>query len=149
VYQHAEMEYLTPTIGLYFHAPCFIKFITDLKGNLDKEITFITSSKYDEANTLRDKEKKYYPIGVLGGDMEIHFLHYKSNEEAIEKWNNRKKRINYNRLVFSFCDKFCCTPELIQAFDNLPYEKKYFLHISHCRISSAAYTCRPGAKTEK
>ncbi len=140
VYQYAEMEYLTPTIGLYFHAPCFIRFISDLKNNLAKEITFVTASKYDTANEFRKSEKRYYPIGMLGDDIEIHFLHYKSAEEAVEKWNNRKKRINYDHLIFSFCDKFCCTPEEIKAFDDMDLDKKvFFTHKPLPGIASSVY----------
>lgn len=42
-------------------------------------------------------------IGKLD-DIEVVFLHYKSEEEAYQKWNRRKKRINYNNLIFKFND---------------------------------------------
>ena len=35
VYQYLDMPYLTPTAGLYFFAPDYIKFVSDLKKYLD------------------------------------------------------------------------------------------------------------------
>lgn len=35
-------------------------------------------------------KKHWYPIGKLD-DIEVHFSHYDSQEEAMEKWTRRKK----------------------------------------------------------
>lgn len=122
IYQVLEREYLTPTIGLFLYAPCFVKFAAQLKHYIELPLTFLETSKYDEANTVR-KEKSWYPIAVID-DIEIHFLHYKSEHEAEIKWNRRKERINYNNLFFSMTDRDACSMEHIRLFNNLPYENK-------------------------
>ena len=37
------------------------------------------------------------PTGLLG-DIKINFMHYKSFEEGVMKWEQRKKRINWDNL---------------------------------------------------
>ena len=59
--------------------------------------------------------------------MEIVFLHYKSEEEAYEKWNRRKARINWDNLYVKFSKMNQCTEKHMKEFSELPYEKKILL----------------------
>ena len=52
------------------------------------------------------------------------FLHYKSKEEAAEKWNRRKERIQWDNLFFKMSEQNLCNPEILKKFDSLPAEKK-------------------------
>lgn len=120
-YRFLKMPYLTPTVNLFFHAPCYIKFASRLEHYLAQELEFVPSSRYPQAHDTHAKFNSY-PIGVLD-DIEIHFMHYKSEDEARDKWNRRKARINREKLIFAFTDRDLCTPELMQQFDNLPGQK--------------------------
>ncbi|WP_242919058.1 DUF1919 domain-containing protein [Pontibacter liquoris] len=124
VYEDLQLSYKTPTVGLFFFAPCYIKFLIDLRSNLQEEITFINQSKYKKGNRLR--EMSYYPIGLINGEIEIHFLHYKSEQEAKEKWTKRAERVNFDNLYLSFSDNEECNINEITVFDNLPYQKVFF-----------------------
>lgn len=124
VYEDLDLEYKTPTIGLFFFSNCYIKFIQDLKNNLSQDLNFVTISKYEKGNLLRQTE--YYPIGIIGDGIEIHFLHYKSEAEAKEKWERRKGRVNYDNLYFSFTDNEKFTMQELEIFDALPYPKVFF-----------------------
>lgn len=64
-----------------------------------------------------------YPVGKLD-DVIIYFVHYASFHEAKEKWEERKKRINYNNLFFIFTERDGCNYEMIKEFENLPYKNK-------------------------
>ena len=123
VYRYFGLSYLTPTIGLYFFAPDYLKFVKDLKRYIDMDLTFIDwrQSKYKEEIIKRHQES--IPIGLLG-DVEIMFLHYKTAEEAKEKWTRRKKRINWNNLYFKMSEMNLCTPGLLKEFDALPCSNK-------------------------
>ena len=127
VYQYLDMPYLSPTAGLYFFAPDYIKFISDLKRYLDTPLKFIKpeDSKYFEELKTRNQTDK--PIGILD-DVEIVFLHYKSQEEALEKWNRRKERVNFDKILFKFSRMDLCTENEMQKFDNLPYENKVLIN---------------------
>ncbi len=124
LYQYLDMPYLSPTAGLYFFAPDYIKFVSDLRRYLDIPLRFIKpeESKYYEEIKKRNQTDK--PIGILD-DVEIVFLHYKTQEEAEEKWNRRKERINFDNIIIKFSRMNLCTEKEIDAFCNLPFENKF------------------------
>jgi uncharacterized protein (DUF1919 family) len=121
VYEDVGIQYLTPTVGLFFYAPCYIKFLKNLEFFLSLDLQFIEKSKYEEANILR--AKKWYPLGILDG-VEIHFLHYKTEADAKKKWIRRINRINFDNLFISFTDRDRCSVENIYEFDTLPFKNK-------------------------
>lgn len=127
VYQYLDMPYLSPTAGLYFFAPDYIKFISDLRRYLDTPLRFITpeESKYYEEIKKRNQTDK--PIGILD-DVEIVFLHYKTKEEAEEKWNRRKARVNYDNIILKFSRMNLCTEKEIEQFDSLPFRNKFVIN---------------------
>lgn len=134
VYRYFGMKYLSPTIGLYFFADDYIKFCDNLKYYLSQELTFINAENSKHYNEICKKNEKC-PIGKLD-DIEIFFLHYKTPEEAFEKWNRRKKRIVWDNLVFKFSEQNCCTKKEIVEFNKLPYERKFVFTTKDYNISS-------------
>lgn len=124
VYEALGLKYSTPTIGLFFYATCYIKLIRNLKEALSKNLKFIDHSKYEVANQARIKNP--YPIGLIDNEIEIHFLHYETKSEALEKWTRRIDRVNFNNLFFSFTDNDLCTIKEIEAFDKFPGKKVFF-----------------------
>lgn len=127
VYQYLDMPYLSPTAGLYFFAPDYIKFVSDLRRYLDTPLRFINpeESKYYEEIKRRNQTDK--PIGILD-DVEIVFLHYKTKEEAEAKWNRRQKRVNYDNIILKFSRMDLCTEKEIEKFDALPFKNKFVLN---------------------
>ena len=127
VYQYLDMPYLSPTAGLYFFAPDYIKFVSDLRRYLNTPLHFIKAeeSKYYEELKKRNQTDK--PIGNLD-DVEIVFLHYKSKEEAKEKWNRRKQRVNFDNIIIKFSRMDLCTEKEIAEFDSLPFKNKFILN---------------------
>ncbi len=58
----------------------------------------------DFINTPLLCDKKYseqynYPVGIGFGGVRVFFMHYKSWEEAIAKWNQRVKRIDRDNMA--------------------------------------------------
>ena len=96
VYRRYGLEYQTPTIGLYMFAQEYIDFCTHLNCYLGSKLSFIPieESRYYEA-LLRRKQMDV-PIGLLGNQIEIVFLHYHDEKEAYEKWNRRLERVREN-----------------------------------------------------
>lgn len=124
IYEDLQLPYKTPTVGLFFFAPCYIRFLQDLKDNLKEEVVFIKRSKYEKGNVLQGVQR--YPIGLINGQIEIHFLHYKTEIEAVEKWKRRAARVNFENLFLSFSDNEVCTAEEIKTFDGFPFKKVFF-----------------------
>ena len=104
------IKFNTPTINLFFYPEDFLDFVSNIKEYL----------KYD---LIEEKSNFNYPVGSLN-NIKIYFMHYENFQEAKEKWNLRKKRINYNNLFIMFTDRDGCTYEQIKRFNELPYKNK-------------------------
>ena len=129
IYQKLDMLYATPTVGLFLFPDDYIEFLEKLEYYIKQPLQFKPISKYNEANERRKKSHQYYPIGVLGTDIEVHFLHYKNENEAKEKWTRRKKRINFRNLFIIWDDKENFKEEFLSRYEKLPYDHKLFLSI--------------------
>ncbi len=120
-YRFLKMDILTPTANLFFHAPCYLKFVSRLDHYLAQPLRFVPESRYQQGR-ITHAEHGHYPIGKLD-DIEIHFMHYSDASDAENKWERRKRRINRNNILYAFTDRDACTPEIMQAFDRLPGRK--------------------------
>lgn len=127
VYQYLDMPYLSPTAGLYFFAPDYIRFVSNLKHYLGCKLEFINpeDSKYYEL--LKERNQLSVPVALLD-DVEIIFLHYKTPEEAAEKWYRRAARVNYDNLYVKLSRMNLCTEKEMAEFDALPFENKILLN---------------------
>jgi len=67
-----------------------------------------------------------YPVGAIGEDIEIHFLHYPSFHQAKMKWDSRKSRLpeNDDQLIFKICDRDGFDERHLRAFSNLHFNNK-------------------------
>lgn len=127
IMQDLRMQYNTPTLGLYFMYPDYIEFLQHLEFYLKKaKIEFVEHSKYPIGDERRAKWKHWYPIGLLNGKVEIHFLHYHTEQEAAEKWYRRASRVDFNNLFVIGMDQNLCTKSDIEAFAKLPFKRKVF-----------------------
>lgn len=129
IYESYNLQKNTPTIGLYFFASDYIKFLKNLKENVNKKIEFISpqESKWYEY-IKNDKKIGQYPIGKID-DIEIFFLHYKNEKEVIDKWSRRVKRINWDNLLVKFNDQNLCKEKDMKEFLELPFENKLFFTV--------------------
>lgn len=97
------MKYQSPTIGLFFIGNDYIKFCANLKYYINQPLKFI-SFKSSQNYELIKKSEIEYPVAKLD-DIEIYFMHYDSEEEALEKWERRVKRINLDRILFKLSQR--------------------------------------------
>lgn len=81
------LRFMSPTINLTIPTDKFFKFITNLNHYLGCELINVPEKEIEKGS----------PVGKID-DVEIVFVHYKTFEEAKEKWDKRKKRINFDNL---------------------------------------------------
>ncbi len=128
IYQPFGLRYNTPTVGLFIMDEDYICFLERLDYFLQQTLQFIRpeQSKYYNKISRNGTQQITYPIGVLDNQVEIHFLHYHSVQEASEKWLRRIKRINHDRLIIkmSLRDEDCNMPDIITRFMALPFSNK-------------------------
>lgn len=126
MYKDMGLKYLSPTINLSIPMNDFVKMAENLRWYMEQKIT--------KAETKED-----YPVGFLG-DVEIRFIHYSTFEEAVWKWEERKKRINWDNLFIAGAERDGCTYGTIRCFQQLPYKNKViFTHVRYPEFPSAYY----------
>jgi uncharacterized protein (DUF1919 family) len=127
IYQRFGLQYTSPTIGAFFTTDDYLKFLRNLQHYLAQPLRFIKVSTHAEVNELRAKTK-LYPIGLID-DVEVNFLHYRSEEEAELKWTRRITRVNLDNLFVVYCDSgYPSTKEdgFLGSFEEVPFERKVF-----------------------
>ena len=116
----------SPTVNLYFLPEDFLKFLERPQYYLDLV-------------PVKAESPEPFPVGRLD-DIFLYFMHYKSFEEARDKWIQRSRRVDFDNLFVIMTDKSGCTEEQIRRFDGLPYANKViFTHKAHSELQSAYY----------
>lgn len=111
------LRFDSPTVNLWFEAEDFVKFLENL-------CEYIHCPLHD----VVVDEKCGYPIGYLQ-DVKIYFQHYKTVEEAIERWSKRSQRVDVDNMCVICTDRDGMTPDLLKRFLALPYKK--IVYVSH------------------
>lgn len=100
------LRFCSPTINLMMLQTDFVKFVKDFDEYMNAEFEFFDHPEYS------------FPCARLK-DITIHFTHYNTKEEAIEKWNSRAKRIDKDNM-FIFCsERDGITREEIESLGEL------------------------------
>ena len=133
IYDVFGLKYLTPTIGLYFFSDDYIKFLGNLKHYLSIEAKPLNlcDSKHKDELTKRN----HTCLGIID-DVELVFVHYESREKAIEKWNRRRTRVNFNNLLIKYNDQNLFNENHFEIFAKLDYKHKLFFT---CREELSSY----------
>ncbi len=90
VYKRLDRPFNTPFIGNFLFGPDFTRLVANLDRCLAEPLKMGVSSRYVDSPT--------YPVGTIGDDVEIHFLHYASSAEAAEKWQRRLERFEWDAV---------------------------------------------------
>lgn len=139
VYQRYGRQYNTPTVGLYFFADDYLRFLSDLKRYICIPMTIIETKDSCHFDSLAKMGQNDVIVGKID-DVEIVFLHYSKPAEAIEKWERRKKRIDWDNLIIKFSRMNECNDEHIQMFDNLDFDTKFvFVNKKNLGFKSSIY----------
>jgi uncharacterized protein (DUF1919 family) len=128
LYEGYGLPCQTPLAGSGMYADCFLRFLGDIDGYLRSPLRFVAESRYAAVRRLRSQrgaQNGRWPIALLGDDVEVHFLHYRTEDESRRAWNAGFARLNLKRIAVKFsADKDGATQEHIHRFAALPFERK-------------------------
>lgn len=122
-----HLQFLSPTINLYFENSEFITFCTYLEEYLSLPVEEYTA------------HTKSFPVGVLHGshgDVRIYFMHYDSFDQAKAKWEERKLRVNFGNL-YVIMEAQQCDNTILSKFNDIPYKNKVVLTDGNTTIPSS------------
>lgn len=126
IYIERKIEYNSPFVGLFVPPLDFVKMSNNLPEYLKQELVFKKETQFKEYEALYLKEN--YPIALLG-DIEIHFLHYKDENEALLKWKRRLERMptDSSNWFIKACDREIDDwSKFIALWNSTPYNKVFF-----------------------
>lgn len=105
------LKFNSPIVNLNFSEKDYMDFLHAPQNYMEKELCF---------EKMAPSSEHPYPIFSLG-NISIRMIHYKTPEDALAKWNERKQRINwFNLFVTAYTEK----KDFLEEFDALPYGKK-------------------------
>ena len=123
LYHQLGLKFLSPTINLFFVPEDFNLFCLNLPEYISSELVELKDSGVD------------YPVGLLSPSngpslktIRVDFMHYESFEEAKMKWEERKKRINWDNIfiVSTFCypiEIATFSEKLVKDWNQIKYKK--------------------------
>lgn len=127
IYQYFGLKYYTPTIGLFFYTEDYIRFCKRVEYYINCKIEFINHNESKNKDKLNQTNKwGEYPIARLD-DIEIYFMHYKNEEEVLDKWYKRIKRVDLNNMYFLLTENESSSAELVEDFLSLEHYNKICL----------------------
>ena len=146
VYQSLGIPYATPFIGLFIPPADYLELVQNLDALVREELTFVHESRSATVNAWRAAEQLTYPIGRLGGRVEIDFQHYHSEDEARTTWARRCRRINPDpaRRFFKFDDREGATAAQIDAFGALSLANKVCFTVRRYATPTVPAPAAPG-----
>lgn len=112
IYNDLGLRFMSPTINLFFREKDFLKFVLNLQEYISCDLVFVNNHGG-------------YPLAQLD-DIQVHFLHYLSEDEAAGKWNARCKRIDYDNVYVIMSD-LDLTDEEFALFQDISIAKRKIL----------------------
>lgn len=108
IYTYLNIPYKSPFIWLHIKPHFdYFKLCSNLNYYLTQKLNFIET-------------KDNYPVAMLD-DIEIHFNHYKSEQNVKECWERRINRLNLDAL---YCKATLYEQNEINLFENIPIQNK-------------------------
>jgi uncharacterized protein (DUF1919 family) len=82
-----------------------------------------------------------YPVGVLD-DIKVFFMHYSTCEEAFNKWQERKTRINKDKIFVVMVERDGFNDDDFENFKNIKYPKLLFTKTQEYECNDSFYMTR-------
>lgn len=109
---------------MYFYGEEYVKFLGDLRRFCNCDLRIIRAEESRHYEWLKAQNNAHAPIALLDGEVEVVMLHFRSNEEVVEKWKRRAERICWDNLIVKFSEQNYTTEAHLRKVDEMAYEKK-------------------------
>ncbi len=121
MYRFYGIPFNSPFVGLFIMPEDYLALLSDLSVLQTPPVMCSSAdSRFKDRLTVDHP----YPLGILPGGIEIHFLHYGSPEEALDKWTRRVGRLDLSNCIVKFSYNNGCADDDLRHFDALPLPNK-------------------------
>lgn len=127
LYHWLGLRFNSPFINLWLKNDDYIKVLENMDAFLSTPIVEYNTTEVD------------YPVGIGWDGIKIYFMHYKTYDEAINKWRARVKRINKDNMCVLLTN-WGGKKEILDRFERLPYKNKLvFVNRRFSEYKSSVY----------
>jgi uncharacterized protein (DUF1919 family) len=146
VYQALGLPYATPFVGLFVPPDSYLALLRDFADLMRADLAFVGESRSTRVNAWRAREGLSYPIGLLGGVVEVNFQHYPDEAAALYAWHRRSARMSRDprRLFFKFDDREGASEADIETFCALELANKVCFTAASHRAPTVVAPAAPG-----
>ena len=137
IYHILGLQFLSPTINMVMSQKDFIKFVNNLHYYLSTNLSELDNISY-EVN---------YPMAKCD-DLIFHLVHYKTFDEAKEKWNKRRLRVNFEHIFVLNTDQDDYSNAIAKEFQKIRYPKACLVN-SPNKCLDANFYYIPGFENSK
>lgn len=121
LYNMLGMRFASPTINMFIEDESFVKLAENPKHYFS-----LDAQPYEECHVDANDNELIYPI-IRVDDIFLCCQHYANCAEAVEAWNNRRKRVNLDKIFVIACSwNLHERRELVERISNLPYPSVIF-----------------------
>ena len=111
-YHDAGLQFTSPLINTAMDGEDFLKFLENPQYYLKHDMEFFSWPG------------RNFPIARID-DIEVNFVHYKTQEECITAWKKRAERIVWDNIfIVATNHDGMCHDDCMERFDRLPYKNK-------------------------
>lgn len=111
LYHWLGLEFKSPFINLFLSNEDFLEALENFDSFLDAIIVEDIQSE------------KPYLVGIVNSKIRINFMHYKTFDDAIHKWEQRKSRISRENLCIMLTN-WRGDEQILERFERLPFQNK-------------------------
>ncbi len=126
LYHRLGMRFDSPTINTWMYKTDFCLMCSDLPYYLSMPLKFYFNPIKPNVPCAK--------IGEGNKTIRIDFAHYKTEEEAEEKWNERKLRIHWDNLYIIACDGDGASVKDFELLEGVAKRKIIFTSRPHPEI---------------
>lgn len=136
IYKELGLKMLSPTINnICLKEGEYIDFLSDYNYYLGKDMVEYNDRNYKYISGSCNTER-FMPKGIIDDKIMWYFPHVITAKEAVEKWNERRKRINYNNIVAIMIIQ---TDEEAEKFEQLSIKNKLGIYYKDLNLNSVVY----------
>lgn len=133
IYEELGLRMLSPTINMFCLGGDYLEFIQHYKSYLTLKMKEYRDNQYIKG-TLGTEA--FIPKGILGEKVVWYFNHNANAKEAIAKWDERAKRVNFDNIVVLMTIQ---TDEDALRFAELDVEKKLGIYYRDLGVDDIIY----------
>ena len=107
------MRFLSPTVNLMMLQTDFLRFVLNLEQYLNGTFEFFESKEYAFPCA------RLKPNDINARDVVVYFTHYRNEQDALTKWNERKARIDLDNIYIVIEERDGITKSDLQKLADL------------------------------